>query len=67
MGEWTKVTLNIWRTIRTSFGMSKCFLSTASIGYLNDFTPSHTDAGFKKWSQYRLRFLHQMFHSNALK
>lgn len=58
MGQWT---------IQRSFGLSKKISSAASIGYLNDFAPSRTDVGFKKWSQYGLNYLHQLFHDDTLK
>uniref|UniRef100_A0A3P8SZA0 Reverse transcriptase domain-containing protein n=1 Tax=Amphiprion percula TaxID=161767 RepID=A0A3P8SZA0_AMPPE len=61
MGEWTRITLNIWRKIKVSFGLPKTISALTDIGFMKDFAPSHMDAGFRKWSEHGLSKLYQLY------
>ena len=67
MGEWTKVTLKIWKTVQTAFRLPKQISSAGSIGHLESFVPANLDAGFKKWSEYGLCFVYQLIRNRELK
>lgn len=67
MGEWTRVTLKIWKAVQTAFNLPKQISSAGSIGYLKGFVPAHMNADFKKWSEYGLCYVYQLIHNGELK
>lgn len=67
MGEWTRVSLKIWRKIKLSFALPKAISALTNIGFMKDFTPSHIDAGFRKWAEHGLTNLHQLHKDGSLK
>ena len=67
MGEWTKVTLTIWRKIKLAFGLPKAISALTNIGFIKDFVPSSLDTGFRKWSEQGLVNLHQLLKDGRLK
>lgn len=67
IGEWTRLTLNIWRKIKLAFGSPKAISALTNIGSISDFAPSQMDAGFKKWLEHGLIYLHQLLRDGSLK
>ena len=67
MGVWTKITLKIWKTIISTFGLPKTISALTNIGYMNDFVPSKLDTGFRKWSEYGLTNLHELHNAGNFK
>lgn len=67
MSEWTRVTLNIWRKIKVSFGLPKKISALSDIGFMKEFVPSQMDMGFRKWSEHGLTKLYQLHRGRNLK
>lgn len=67
MSDCTRVTLNIWRRIRTFFGIPKQLSSLTHIGYIKEFIPAQLDIGFRNWTAFGLTSIHQLVDKEGLK
>ena len=67
MSVWSRFTIKIWKEVQKEFRMSTLISGLSSIGCMRGFVPSRLDAGFGRWQTLRLKFVHQLFHSNQLK
>ncbi len=67
IGEWTRVTLNIWRKIKLTFRLPKVNSALTNIGFIIDLAPSQLDVGFRKWLELRLIYIYQLLRDANFK
>ena len=67
MGEWTMSTLKIWREIQSLLKLPRPISSLTSIGSIRNFIPAQLDMGFRRWSEYGLQYIHQLFEKGTMK
>ena len=67
MATWTKNTLKIWVKVQSTFGLPTQISPLTSIGSIKSFIPNNLDIGFRRWSEYGLVHLHQLFSFGSLR
>lgn len=60
-------TLKIWREIQSSFKLPRLISSTTSTGSIRNFTPAQLDIGIRRWSEYGLKYIHQLCEKGTMK
>ena len=59
-------TLTIWREIQSLFKLPRPISSLTSRGSIRNFIPAQFDIGFRRWSEYGLKYIHQLFEKGTM-
>ena len=60
-------TLKIWREIQSLLKLPRPISSLTNIGSIRNFIPAQLDIGFRRWSEYGLKYIHQSFEKGTMK